>query len=172
MATLIPILDKADIDAMVTAMAHRISTDYRESEPVLIGILKGSFIFLSDLARRLTIPVTIDFIGAASYGTSTRSSGNIKLTKELTIDIENRDVLVVEDMVDSGLTVTWLIDHLNAFKPKSVKLCVFIDKHERRRKQIKIDYACHRVEKGFLVGYGLDYAEKYRNLPGIYHLKL
>ncbi len=171
MAELVLVIGRADIDAMVAAMARQISFDYQDSEPVLVGVLKGAFIFLADLVRRLTIPVEIDFIGVSSYGADTRSSGDIRLTKGLTIDIENKDVLVVEDMVDSGLTLAWLMNHLKAFNPNSVKVCVFVDKRERRRERVRIDYACHTVDNGFLVGYGLDYAEKYRNLPGIYHLK-
>ena len=100
------------------------------------------------------------------------SSGNIQLSKKLEIDIKNKDVLIIEDIVDTGLTLTWLIDYLKSFRPKTVKVCTLLDKVERSKTKIKIDYACHVVQEGFLVGYGLDYAENYRNLPEIYHLKL
>ncbi len=127
---------------------------------------------MSDLARHLTIPVQVDFIRAASYGSDTSSSGTIRITKEIETDVKNKDLLIIEDIVDTGLTIGYLIDHLRSFGPKSVKVCALLDKKERRTTNVNVDYVCYAVEKGFLVGYGLDYAEKYRNLPGIYHLKL
>lgn len=172
MPELIPVLKKSEIDKIVADTARRISADYKNSELVLVGILKGAFIFLSDLARQLSIPVKIDFIRASSYGGETSSSGKIRLTKELETDIRDRDVLLVEDIVDTGLTLTCLIEYLKSFGPKSVKVCAFLDKRERREKEVTVDYICKVVEEGFLVGYGLDYAEDYRSLPEIYHLKL
>lgn len=172
MPELIPVLNKNDIDNMVTRVARRISSDYQDRELILIGILKGAFVFLSDLVRHLTIPVKLDFIRVCSYGSDVSSSGNIRLTKEIEIDVNNKDVLLVEDIVDTGLTLSFIIDYLKTFNPKTVKICALLDKHERRSENIKIDYACHEVAEGFLVGYGLDYNENYRNLAGIYHLKL
>jgi hypoxanthine phosphoribosyltransferase len=172
MPELIPILNKNDIDNMVARVARKISSDYQDRELILIGILKGAFVFLSDLVRHLTIPVKLDFIRVCSYGSEVSSSGNIRLTKEIEIDVTNKDVLLVEDIVDTGLTLSYILDYLKAFGPKTVKICTLLDKHERRNANIKIDYACHKVDKGFLVGYGLDYNENYRNLAGIYHLKL
>ncbi len=172
MPELIPVLNKNDIDNMVARVAHKISSDYQGHELILIGILKGAFVFLSDLVRHLTIPVKLDFIRACSYGSGVSSSGNIRLTKEIEIDVNNKDVLLVEDIVDTGLTLSYLIDYLKTFNPKTVKICALINKHERRDTNIKIDYACHEVAEGFLVGYGLDYNEDYRYLAGIYHLKL
>jgi len=172
MPDFIPVLKKDDIDKMVAAVAHRISSDYQDRELILIGVLKGSFIFLSDLIRKLSIPVKVDFVGVSSYGPGTASSGKIQITKKLEIDIKKKDVLVVEDIVDSGLTLTWLIDYLMSFKPKTIKVCTLLDKIERREKKIILDYVCHVVNEGFLVGYGLDYSEDYRNLPEVYHLKL
>lgn len=172
MPELITVLNKNDIDKMVARVARKISSDYQDQELILIGILKGAFVFLSDLVRHLTIPVKLDFIRACSYGSSDSSSGNIRLTKEIEMDINNKDVLLVEDIVDTGLTLSYLIDYLKTFNPKSVKICALIDKHERRNSNIKIHYACHEAAKGFLVGYGLDYNEDYRYLAGIYHLKL
>ncbi len=172
MPELIPVLNKNDIDNMVARVARRISSDYQDRELILIGILKGAFVFLSDLVRHLTIPVKLDFIRVCSYGSEVSSSGNIRLTKEIEIDVTNKDVLLVEDIVDTGLTLSYILDYLKAFGPKTVKICTLLDKHERRNANIKIDYACHKVDKGFLVGYGLDYNENYRNLAGIYHLKL
>lgn len=172
MPELIPVLNKNDIDKMVSRVARKISSDYQNQELILIGILKGAFVFLSDLVRHLTIPVKLDFIRVCSYGSSASSSGNIRLTKEIEIDIKNKNVLLVEDIVDTGLTLSYLIDYLKTFNPKTVKICALIDKHERRDAKIKIHYACHEVTEGFLVGYGLDYNEDYRYLAGIYHLKL
>lgn len=172
MPELIPVLSKNDIDKMVSRVARKISSDYQNQELILLGILKGAFVFLSDLVRNLTIPVKLDFIRVCSYGSSASSSGNIRLTKEIEIDINNKNVLIVEDIVDTGLTLSYLIDYLKTFNPKTVKICALIDKHERRDVKIKIHYACHEVTEGFLVGYGLDYNEDYRYLAGIYHLKL
>jgi hypoxanthine phosphoribosyltransferase len=171
MLELIPVLSKNDVDKMVARVAHKISSDYQDQELILIGILKGAFVFLSDLVRHLTIPVKIDFIRVRSYGSSASSSGNIRLTKEIEIDIKNKNVLLVEDIVDTGLTLSYLIDYLKTFHPKTVKICALINKHERRNANIKIHYACHEMTEGFLVGYGLDYNEDYRYLAGIYHLK-
>ena len=172
MPEFIPVLRKEEIDQMVAAVAKRISADYRDSELIFVGVLKGAFIFLSDLIRKISIPVKVDFIGASSYGPETFSSENIQLTKKLEVDIKDKDVLVIEDIVDTGLTLAYMVDYLNSFSPRSVKTCALIDKHERRKIQLKLDYVCHRLEKGFCVGYGLDYDGHYRNLPEIYHLKL
>jgi len=172
MPEFIPVLKKDDIDKMVVAVARKISSDYKDRELILIGVLKGSFVFLSDLIRNLSIPVKVDFVGVSSYSDKTSSSGKIQLTKSIEIDIKNKNVLVVEDIVDSGLTLAWLIDYLMSFEPEAVNICALLDKRERRETQIQIDYTCHVVQEGFLVGYGLDYAEDYRNLPEIYHLKL
>ena len=172
MPDLIPVLTKDEIERKISSMARRISYDYKDREPVLVAVLKGAFVFLSDLIRQLTIPVKIDFIRACSYGSNTSSSGNIQLTKGLEIDVKDKDLLIIEDIVDTGLTLSWLVNYLQSFGPESVRVCTLLDKLERRKADIKIDYACHVVERGFLVGYGLDYAEDYRYLPEIYHLKL
>jgi len=172
MPELIPVISKAEIDEHVAAVAHRISVDYTNRDLVLIGVLKGAFIFLSDLARRLTIPARIDFIGASSYGSGTTSSGKIKITKDIGIDIKDKDVLIVEDIIDTGLTLNYLIEHIKSRGPATVRNCILIDKRERREVTIQTDYTCLTVARGFLVGYGLDYDEDYRNLPAIYHLKL
>ena len=157
---------------MVAQVARRISSDYQDHELILIGVLKGAFVFLSDLMLNLSIPVQVDFIRVASYGSDTSSSGRINLTKAVEIDVKNKDVLVVEDIVDTGLTLSYIIDYLKSFKPKTVKVCTLLDKRQRRQANVKIDYACHIVTEGFLVGYGLDYDEDYRDLPEIYHLQL
>ena len=172
MPELIPVLKKSDINNMVAQVARRISSDYQDHELILIGVLKGAFVFLSDLMLNLSIPVQVDFIRVASYGSDTSSSGRINLTKAVEIDVKNKDVLVVEDIVDTGLTLSYIIDYLKSFKPKTVKICTLLDKRQRRQANVKIDYACHIVTEGFLVGYGLDYDEDYRDLPEIYHLQL
>ncbi|MCK5192815.1 MAG: hypoxanthine phosphoribosyltransferase [Desulfobulbaceae bacterium] len=172
MPELIPVLKKSDINNMVAQVARRISSDYQDHELILIGVLKGAFVFLSDLMLNLSIPVQVDFIRVASYGSDTSSSGRINLTKAVEIDVKNKDVLVVEDIVDTGLTLSYIIDYLKSFKPKTVKVCTLLDKRQRRQADVKVDYACHIVTEGFLVGYGLDYDEDYRNLPEIYHLQL
>lgn len=167
------VLDKDKIKKQISKTAEIISTDYRGRELVLVGVLKGAFLFLADLARELTLErVKIDFLQASSYGADTVSSENIVLKKDIDIDIRGKDVIVVEDIVDTGLTLSYLIAHLNTFGPSSIKVCAMIDKKERRKAAVHVDYVCCTVEKGFLVGYGLDYAEDFRNLPQIYHMKL
>ncbi len=170
MAELIPVLNEDEIKKMVADVAQKISDDYKNSELVLIGVLKGAFVFMADLIRKITIPVKIDFVGISSYGSNTVSSGKINLTRDIETNIKNKDVLIVEDIVDTGLTLKYLIDYLKSFDPKSVKICTLLDKYERRETEIEVAYPCHRIEEGFIVGYGIDYAEDYRNLPAIYHL--
>ncbi len=172
MPEFIPVLTKNDIQDSVAALGKQISADYTGRELVLVCVLKGAFIFLSDLIRHITIPIRVDFIRAASYGDDTETSGSIRLTKDVEIDLKDKDVLVVEDIIDTGLTLAHLVDHLKSFGLKSVKICTLVDKRERRQAAVAVDYACHVVDQGFLVGYGLDYAEDYRHLPEIYHLKL
>ena len=171
MAELIPLLNEDEIEKLVANIAQKISDDYKDTELVLIAVLKGAFVFMSDLIRKITIPVKIDFVSISSYGSNTFSSGKINLTRNIELDIKNKDVLIVEDIVDTGLTLRYLIDYLKSFNPESVKICALLDKYERRETKINVDYPCHRIEKGFVVGYGIDCAENYRNLPAIYHLK-
>ena len=172
MSDTIPFLSREDIQRLISGLAHRISSDYRYRDLVLIGILKGAFVFLSDLMRQLTIPVEIDFVGASSYGADTCTSGEICLTKAVEIEILNKNVIIVEDIIDTGLTLEFLVEYLKSFGPKTLKICTLIDKKERRELSIDIDYVGRTVESGFLVGYGLDHAEKYRNLPEIRILKI
>ena len=169
---LISIFKKEDIDKIVAELAHRISKDYENRDLVLIGVLKGAFIFLADLIRCLTVSSKVDFVRLASYGSGTSSSGNVRMRKELEVDVKNKDVLIVEDIIDSGLSMRTLIDYINLLHPKTVRICALIDKQERREIDIDIDYVGRVIEKGFLVGYGLDYAEEYRHLPGVYHLQI
>ena len=172
MSEFIPVLTKEAIAARVKDVAQAISTDYRDCDLILVGILKGAFVFLSDLIRHLSIPVKVDFIWASSYGDGTSSSGRVQLVKDVDLEIKNKDIVIVEDIVDTGITLSYLAAHLRSSGAASVRICTLIDKRERRKTDVHVDYVCHTVEKGFLVGYGLDYAEFYRNLPEIYHLKL
>ncbi|NVL90361.1 MAG: hypoxanthine phosphoribosyltransferase [Desulfobacterales bacterium] len=167
-----PVLSGNEIAQRVKSLARQISKDYAEKELRIIGVLNGAFVFLADLVRGLTIPVQIDFVRLASYGSGTESSGNVRITKEIELNLKDCDVLIVEDIVDSGLTVDFLIDYLKQFYPKSVKVCTLLDKTGRRQVEVPIDYVGHVVESGFLVGYGLDFDQRYRELPGIYHLNL
>jgi len=172
MPELVPVLSKEDINRMISALAKEISTDYEGRKLILIGVLKGAFIFLADLVRNLTIPVEVDFLRVSSYKSDTSSSEKIKLTKKIENDLQGKDVLIVEDIIDTGFTIEYLIRYIQSLNPFSVAVCALIDKIERRRKGVKIEYAAYKAQQGFFVGYGLDYAENYRNLPEIYDLKL
>jgi hypoxanthine phosphoribosyltransferase len=172
MPELIPVLHREEINQKVKKVASSISSDYPDHSLVLVGVLKGAFIFLSDLVRELTIPVAIDFIRVSSYGDKTSSSGEIKITKPLETDVKQKDVLIVEDIIDTGLTASFVIGELKSMNPNTVRICTFLDKHENRKTQVPVDYACKKIGSGFVVGYGLDYAEKYRELPDLYRLDL
>jgi len=172
MPDLNPLLSKEEIEKAIAELAQQISNDYQDREVVLVGVLKGAFIFLADLIRHLSIPVKVDFVRLASYGHHTETSGAICLTKALEIDIAGRDVLVIEDIIDTGLSLEFLLEHLKSQEPKSLRICTLIDKRERRNSHLTVDYVGCIVERGFLVGYGLDYAEQYRHLPAIYDLKV
>ncbi|MGM0451588.1 MAG: hypoxanthine phosphoribosyltransferase [Thermodesulfobacteriota bacterium] len=170
MPKLLPVLTENDIRTKVSIVAQQISSDYQDKELVLVGVLKGAFVFLADLIRQLTIPVTIDFIWVSSYGCADTTSGTVTRVSDITTDISGKQVLIVEDILDTGLTVKELIGCLAAHNPASIGVCAFVDKSVRRQNDCRADYACHRVEEGFLVGYGLDFAEKYRHLPALYEL--
>ncbi|MEW5737032.1 MAG: hypoxanthine phosphoribosyltransferase [Thermodesulfobacteriota bacterium] len=171
MPNIVPIVTEKEISNKVADLARRISEDYSGRQVVLVGVLKGAFVFMADLMRRLSIPCKVDFIRVASYGSSTVSSGNVRLLMDVSLDVADRDVILVEDIVDSGLTLKFLKEHMLAKKPRSVSLCAMIDKPERRRVDLAIDYVCVQVPEGFLVGYGLDCNEEHRELPGICEIK-
>jgi hypoxanthine phosphoribosyltransferase len=171
MPKLTPVLTADQIHQVVKSVAERIALDFQGRELVLIGVLKGAFIFLSDLVRQLRVPVKVDFLQARSYGRSTSSCGTVRLTKDIDVVIREKDVLLVEDIVDTGLTLNCLLGHLKGLGPRSLGVCTLIDKRERRAADVPIAYAGHMATEGFLVGYGLDYAEEYRELPGIFHLE-
>ena len=155
----------------VAEIAAQIDKDYAGKEPMLISVLRGSFIFMADLVRSISLPCTVDFMAVSSYGSGTTSSGQVKITKDLSESIEGRDIIVVEDILDSGNTLSYLFQLLQARHPASVRLCTLLDKPSRRTKPVTADYTGFSVDDLFVVGYGLDYAEKYRNLPYIGILK-
>ena len=157
----------AEIEATVKRLAAEITRDYRDKNPVLLGILKGSFVFLADLVRKLDFPLQVEFIRLSSYGSGQQSSGSVKVVQGLRLNIKDRHVLVVEDIVDTGVTLAFLTEYLKKKKPASVRLCALSDKPSRRRVPVQIDYQGLTVPDKFLVGYGLDCDEKYRNLPNI-----
>lgn len=163
-----PVLFSAEaVRERVREMAEKISADYSGRELLLVGILKGSWIFLADLVRQVSIPVYIDFMTVSSYGASTKTSGVVKIVLDLKCPLENRDVLVVEDILDSGLTLKYILEGLRLRKPRSLKVAVLMDKPARRRVSIEADYVGFTVPDKFVVGYGADHAERHRNLPYI-----
>lgn len=159
------------IQNRVRQLGAKLSEDYEGKEPMLIGVLKGSFIFLADLARYMDTLCDIEFIAVSSYGAGTESSGEVKITKALGSVIENRHVIVVEDILDTGLTLEYLKNYLSSLNPASLKICTFLDKPSRRKVNISADYVGFECIDAFYVGYGLDYAGHYRNLPFIGSLK-
>jgi hypoxanthine phosphoribosyltransferase len=161
------LFSRQEIEATVSRLAAEISQDYHDKYPLLIGILKGSFMFLADLIRHLDFPLEVDFIGLASYGRGEQTSGKIKLVKPLGSCIKGREVLVIEDIVDTGLTTAFCLDYLRKKKPASLKVCALTDKPSRRQVPVTIDYLGFTVPNKFLVGYGLDLDQKFRNLPEI-----
>jgi len=165
------LLSEKEIQRRVSALARRISKDFTGKEVLLVGVLKGAFIFMADLARKMTTPVKTDFVRLASYGSETRSSGKVKLTKDLEIPLAGKDVLVVEDIIDTGITLKYLHQQLKARQPRSLKVVTLLDKPGRRQVDFRADYVGFQIEDHFVVGYGLDCAEEYRNLRGIYILK-
>ena len=161
------IIPREEITNKVAEIATQLKKDYRGKNPLLIGILKGSFVFMSDLIRAMNIPVEIDFVRLSSYGAGKESSGKIKLIKDVETPIKDRHVLVVEDIVDRGLTVRFLLDYLSFRKPASLKLCTLFDKPSRRKMEVPIDYVGFTIPDAFVVGYGLDLDEKFRYLPDL-----
>lgn len=152
----------------VKRLGREISHDYQQRDILLVGVLKGSFLFIADLIREIESPTMIDFVRLASYGSQTQSSGIIEFRKELEMPIRGRDVIIVEDIVDSGYTLECLYNKLLLQEPRSLKICSLIDKRGRREVEIEADYVGMTMEEGFIIGYGLDYDEHYRNLPDIY----
>lgn len=165
------LLDEGTIHEKVRDIGCQISRDYEGTVPVLVCVLKGAFVFLSDLMRSVTIPAEIDFLSISSYGDSMTSSGVVQFRMDLDTDIAGRDVLIVEDIADSGLSLSFLLEHLRGHKPRSLKTCVLLDKPEAHKMDLQLDYTGFSIGNEFVVGYGLDFAGKYRNLPFIGVLK-
>ncbi|HJC47812.1 MAG TPA: hypoxanthine phosphoribosyltransferase [Candidatus Lachnoclostridium pullistercoris] len=162
------LLKEEEVNARISEIAAQVSRDYEGKCVHLICILKGGVFFTCELAKRLTVPVTLDFMSVSSYGSGTVSSGVVKIVKDLDEPLENKDVLIVEDIIDSGRTLAYLIEVLKQRNPASIRLCTLLDKPERRvKKQVSVDYTCFTIPDEFVVGYGLDYDQKYRNLPYI-----
>ena len=155
----------------VKELGGQITADYAGKEPVLASVLRGSYIFMADLTRAIDLPVTVDFMAVSSYGAGTKSSGQVEIKKDLSDSIEGRDLIIVEDILDSGNTLFYLMEILKARKPGSIRICTLMDKPDRRTQPIVADYVGFTIPDAFVVGYGLDYAERYRNLPYIGILK-
>ena len=162
------LLKEEDVDTRIAEVAAMINRDYAGKEVHLICILKGGVFFTCELAKRLTVPVSMDFMSVSSYGSGTESSGVVRIVKDLDESIAGKNVLIVEDIIDSGRTLAYLIEILKQRNPESIHLCTLLDKPERRvKKQVKVDYTCFEIPDEFVVGFGLDYDQKYRNLPYI-----
>ncbi|MDW7654841.1 MAG: hypoxanthine phosphoribosyltransferase [Nitrospiraceae bacterium] len=160
-----PIVTQEEMRARIRELGKQITTDYMGKDLVLVGVLKGAYAFYADLARAIRIPLRVDFLMVTSYGSRAKTSGKVKMVTELTEEIKGKDVLLVEDIVDSGLTAQYLVKALGKKKPKSIKLCALLSKPARRTGDVTIDYEGFKIPNKYVVGYGLDYQQKYRNLP-------
>lgn len=165
--TIRELVSEKDVDERIRSMGQQISEDYAGKQVHMICVLKGGVFFMCELAKRITVPVSMDFMSVSSYGNRTSSSGIVRIAKDLDEAIEGKDVLIVEDIIDSGRTLYYLMDILQTRNPNSIRLCTLLDKPERRVKDVKVDYVGFNIPDEFVVGYGLDYAQKYRNLPYI-----
>lgn len=161
------LLSEEEVDSKIKELGERISKDYAGKEIHLVCVLRGGSFFMCELAKRITVPVSLDFMSVSSYGSDTKSSGAVKIVKDLDDSLAGKDVLVVEDIIDSGRTLSYLLELLKDRKPNSLKLCTLLDKPDRRVVDVNIDYTAFQVPDEFVVGYGLDYDQKYRNLPYI-----
>lgn len=161
------LLTEEDVDRRIQEIGDQISRDYEGRQVHLICVLKGGSFFMCELAKRIMVPVSLDFMSVSSYGSATKSSGVVRIVKDLDEPLKDKDVLVVEDIVDSGRTLSYLLEMLKDRGPKSVRLCTLLDKPERRVVDVHVDYTCFQIPDEFVVGYGLDYDQRYRNLPYI-----
>ena len=164
------LITEEEIKNKITELGKKISKDYKGKNLILVGILRGAVIFMADLARKISIPMVFDFIAISSYGAETKSSGVVRILKDLDANIKGKDVLIVEDIVDTGLTLDYLLRMLKSRKPASIKVCTFLTKTARRKVNIKVDYSGFDIPNKFVVGYGLDYAGKFRNVPYVFTL--
>lgn len=165
------LVSSEEIGKKVKELGEEITKDYQGKELMLVGILKGAAIFMADLARNIKIPVTMDFMAVSSYGNSTKSSGVVRIIKDLDSNVEGKHILIVEDIIDTGLTLGYLTDNLKKRGASSVRICTLLDKPERRKVNVPVDYRGFVIPDEFVVGYGIDYAEKYRNLPDIFSIE-
>jgi hypoxanthine phosphoribosyltransferase len=165
------LVSEGELQARIAALGTEISSDYEGRDLLLVGVLKGAVFFMADLMRKLTVPCEIDFMAISSYGAATDTSGVVRILKDLDINIAGRDVLVVEDIIDSGLTLSYLMRNLGARKPTSLEICALLTKPERREIEVPVRYVGFEIPNRFVIGYGLDFAERYRNLPyiGVLH---
>jgi hypoxanthine phosphoribosyltransferase len=161
------LLSGEEVQARVAELGAQLAADYEGRDPVLVSVLKGSIIFLADLVRAMPIPLSIDLMEVSSYGAATESSGQVRILKDLSTSIEGREVIVVEDIIDTGLTLNYLLRYLHDKQPASIRICCLLDKPARRLAPIEIDYRGFTIPDRFVIGYGLDYGERYRNLPYI-----
>ena len=161
------LLSGEEVQARVAELGAQLAADYEGRDPVLVSVLKGSIIFLADLVRAMPIPLSIDLMEVSSYGAATESSGQVRILKDLSTPIEGREVIVVEDIIDTGLTLNYLLRYLHDKQPASIRICCLLDKPARRLAPIEIDYRGFTIPDRFVIGYGLDYGERYRNLPYI-----
>jgi hypoxanthine phosphoribosyltransferase len=166
-----PLFSAEEIQNRIGSLGAEIARDYAGRNPLLLGVLKGAVIFLSDLMRAIDLQLAVEFMAISSYGAATRSSGEVKIVKDLDVPIEGRDILIVEDIVDTGLTLSYLMANLRSRGARSVKLAALLNKQERRIREVQIDYLGFTIPDAFVVGYGLDFAERYRNLPYIAVIK-
>ncbi|MFA7573026.1 MAG: hypoxanthine phosphoribosyltransferase [Lutispora sp.] len=165
------LINQNEIKEKVKELGEKITNDYKDKNLMVVGILKGCVVFLSDLIREINLPLTMDFMVVSSYGSSTKSSGVVRIVKDLEKDIAGKDILIVEDIVDTGLTLNYLVDYLKSRNASSVKICTLLEKPDRRKAEVDLEYVGFHIPDEFVVGYGLDYAETYRNLPFVCILK-
>lgn len=165
------LISEQEISSKIAEIGEQISKDYKDKNLLVVSVLKGSVVFMADLMRAIKIPCEIDFLSISSYGNGAKSSGKVNIIKDISSDLSGYDVIIVEDILDSGLTLTYLMDMMKGRNAKSIKICTFLDKPEGRKVEITPDYSLFTVPDCFIVGYGLDYAQKYRNLPYVAELK-
>lgn len=165
------LLSEEELANIVKDLGRRISEDYKDKNLMMIGVLKGSFIFIADLMRAVDIPCRVDFMAVSSYGSGVRTTGEVRIVKDLDKTVSGYDLLVVEDILDSGMTLSYLLENLQSRKPDSVRLCTLLDKPDRRQREVHVDYRGAVIPDEFVVGYGLDYDQRYRNLPYVGILK-
>lgn len=165
------LISQKEIEAKVVEIAKKIEKDYENQELLVVGVLKGAFVFVSDLVRNINLDLSLDFIAVSSYGMSTQSSGVVKINKDIEMDITGKNVIIVEDIIDTGLTLKYIKEYLSGKNAKSVRICTLLDKPSRRKCDVEVDYIGFEIEDLFIVGYGIDCKEKYRNLPYIAYVQ-